>query len=653
MKGIFSDRRKAFIFFLLLSLLFYINSLKNDFSFDDSYVTVTNYPARGQKYVPNNPLIAEGFSGIPKIWRSRYGHGAGTAYDYRPVVNTLFAIEYAIFGQSPHVCHFISILLYTVTVFLIFLLLRRCLKKFPFGDAFALVCSVLFLAHPLHSEVVDNIKCTDELLALIFGLLASWQVLNYFERKRAVHIFYGAIFLLLGTFSKMNAIVFAVLIPLILYFFTEVKKKHLLFVLCGLVPIFWIYVRVRNLLVTEAEKRFLFHFENPLYTEKVSFFTKLLFAVKTVGIYIKLLLFPFPLRYYYGTAMVTTDLSLFDFDIILCLLFTLGAAYYCYRSRNKIAIFGLLFFYMALAPFSNMLQPVAGIVAERLLFTASLGFFVFVTAILISFLKNYSFKNPLQIFTQKPVGYLSGILLIFLFYTWNRNSNWKNEITLFEHDSVYLEKSAGANNLLANKYAEYLSNPDMGQMQSALISKCLKYYRLAYETDSSLYSALNNAGVIVFRYLNQPAQALTYFQRAVRINPMFAQAHENLGDCYSVLGNKTGARQQYIQAIAQNSSQLQSYRKLAQLFFDEKRYNKCLVILKLAARYFPESYFVNQTTGLCLFRTGRLRDAAAPLEKAYVLNPNKELAHQLGIIYTSLDDSVKSQEYTKLAETLP
>src|ERR1700756_4536328 len=148
MQDILTNNKKLYFLFLALCLLFYGNSIKNNFSFDDVYVTVTNTPPPGknQKFTPNNQLIAKGIKGIPKIWRSRYGHGDGTAYDYRPVVLSLFAIEYSLFGPSPHINHFISILLYSFIVFLLFQVLKICLKDYPFNNLFALVCSVLFLA---------------------------------------------------------------------------------------------------------------------------------------------------------------------------------------------------------------------------------------------------------------------------------------------------------------------------------------------------------------------------------------------------------------------------------------------------------------------------------------------------------------------------
>ena len=47
----------------------------------------------------------------------------------------------------------------------------------------ATVSAVLFMIHPLHSEVVNNIKCRDELLVFVFGFLALLSFLKYSEEK--------------------------------------------------------------------------------------------------------------------------------------------------------------------------------------------------------------------------------------------------------------------------------------------------------------------------------------------------------------------------------------------------------------------------------------------------------------------------------------
>ncbi|MBC7696053.1 MAG: hypothetical protein H7141_11475 [Burkholderiales bacterium] len=76
------EHKAIYTLFLVLTFLFYGNSLKNKYSLDDEYVTITNSPAKGQPFIPNNKLIKDGF----KIWVSHYAH------DSEKVNNKLFKL---------------------------------------------------------------------------------------------------------------------------------------------------------------------------------------------------------------------------------------------------------------------------------------------------------------------------------------------------------------------------------------------------------------------------------------------------------------------------------------------------------------------------------------------------------------------------------
>ena len=101
MRKLINENKKTLLLFFVFSFLFYGNSLKNKYALDDDYVTVTNFPIKGQNYIPNHPLVSKGIKAIPKIWKSRYASDEESSFDYRPLVIASFAIEYSVFGQSP------------------------------------------------------------------------------------------------------------------------------------------------------------------------------------------------------------------------------------------------------------------------------------------------------------------------------------------------------------------------------------------------------------------------------------------------------------------------------------------------------------------------------------------------------------------------
>ena len=176
-----SENKKIFILFFCLCFLFYGNTLRNKYALDDDYVTVTNFPIKGKEYVPNHALVSKGFSGIIKIWKSRYAHDSEGSFDYRPFTTTTFAIEYAIFGQNPFVSHLINLLLYFACTWLVFCVFLKLLNPHEYGFSVSFLCALIFLIHPIHTELVNNLKCRDELLAFSLSLIAIWFSLKSYE----------------------------------------------------------------------------------------------------------------------------------------------------------------------------------------------------------------------------------------------------------------------------------------------------------------------------------------------------------------------------------------------------------------------------------------------------------------------------------------
>ena len=202
---------------LVLSGFFYGNTLYNGYNLDDTLVT------------QNHPLTSQGVAAIPRIFKSPYYFDeAGYAFDYRPVVTSSFAIEHSLFGEQPLVSHAINVLLYGLTVVLLFFLLRLFMpgsgnRKLWFPG----IVSLLFLIHPIHSEVVNSIKNRDELLALLFGLLASYLVVYGKKQKRSWAWYaLGVGVFTLGLLAKLSGLLFALLIPLSLILFRKTNWKE-------------------------------------------------------------------------------------------------------------------------------------------------------------------------------------------------------------------------------------------------------------------------------------------------------------------------------------------------------------------------------------------------------------------------------------------
>src|SRR6266478_3407778 len=130
----------------VLALGVYLNSLRNDFNFDDISI------------IKNNSLIQH-LSNLPKIFASNYW--ANTPYEkgvllYRPLVMASFALDYAIWGNNPLGFHLTNIVINALNAVLLMVLLRLF-----FGERAGPLClalsTLVFAFHPVHTEAINMV----------------------------------------------------------------------------------------------------------------------------------------------------------------------------------------------------------------------------------------------------------------------------------------------------------------------------------------------------------------------------------------------------------------------------------------------------------------------------------------------------------------
>ena len=181
--SIFSFSYKIkYIILCLVCFVFYANSIPDKYALDDNIAIL------------RNNYVQMGFSGIPKIltndsYASFYTNMGGEPSNqwsggrYRPLSEIIFAIEQQFFGDSnmlSYFRHFVNILAYMACVVAIFYFLEKfLLRKIIGGSDIAFLAAFLFAIHPLHTEVVANIKSLDEILSVLFIMLTFIYVLTY------------------------------------------------------------------------------------------------------------------------------------------------------------------------------------------------------------------------------------------------------------------------------------------------------------------------------------------------------------------------------------------------------------------------------------------------------------------------------------------
>lgn len=202
-----------YLIFLLISFLLYGNTLPHKYNIDDAFLT------------NGNPQVKKGLGGLYEIFTSPYSDREDYVFGYRPIAKATFAIEYSIWGFNPLLSHLLNILLYSLSLFLLYILLRKIFGNQIKHRIWFIV--LLFAAHPIHTEVVCSLKNREELLYLLFGFLSLWYFIRLYEYRKWYFFVLGIISLFLSLLSKQTGVVFIAIIPLSIIFISEFKFEFI------------------------------------------------------------------------------------------------------------------------------------------------------------------------------------------------------------------------------------------------------------------------------------------------------------------------------------------------------------------------------------------------------------------------------------------
>lgn len=628
-----------------LAFILYGNTIANKYALDDSYVTSVN------------PLVQQGIKAIPAIFTSNYismnaEEGGQHNYGYRPVAKAIYAIEWQFFGENPHVSHFVNVLLYALTGILLFSLLRRLFKGYNVLLPFLAV--VFFMVHPVHTEVVASLKNREELLSFLGALFSIHFFLKWHDTGKKSSIIWALVSFALGYMSKVNVFTFVFIIPLIFYFFTEIKTKKIIISTLLVIGVLVLIVLIPRLIIGTAVRPIQF-IENPLHFDP-TFAERIGTSMIVLLHYLKMLVFPHPLLFYYGFDMI--PVSTFSNPLVwvslLIHLALFGYAVYTIKKKSLLS-FAILFYLINIGIFSNLMAPPTGIVAERFMYVASLGF-----AIALAYLLFRVFKvDPA---TQKvPSRALTYIILISIIIaipasakTIDRNRDWKNEMSLYEADMPYMEKSAKGNFIYAtNLRSLIVQQLKSGTPRNQIVDDaniCITHFKRAVAVYPEYPDAWNNLGETFLLLLNESDSSIKYFEKAVEVNPQLQSAYYNLGYTYQVTGQYEKSIMNYEKALEIEPWEIRTMSNLAQMYEKTGNLEKATSLNEDIIKIDPTLDVPYLNLASFALHQGDNASAIGYFEKALEVNPNNmKLSLRLRDYYQSIGDSTKADYYLELA----
>jgi hypothetical protein len=513
------QRKLSYLFVVLLPFLIYFNAIDNEYGMDDYYVT------------EGNPKTADGIENIPALFTSFYAESEDTQFEYRPITHATFAVEKSIFSSLPesqlpsekltnnvltqaNVSHLVNVLLYALNGLLLLFFLSVLFKDFSFG--FPLLITVLFLVHPIHTEVVNNIKSRDELLMMVFLLLALVQCVKYGSDGLKKRLTLLGVFALIAFLSKMSSLAFFGLIPLFLYYIKAPVKR--IFISVGVVLVALTIVLLLRDAIPGEEFRTFRYFENPLFAED-SILGRIGLGFYTAFFYLQLLIFPEDLSFYYGYNQIPmADFSLWQVWVSMLIFIPLGV-YGLFRLwKRDVLGLAVVLWLGVLAIVSNAVYPMVGVVAERFAYIFSLGFVMILAVILW---RGYAFakaKFSLQTATIAFIGCLVFIGGIYSWRTIDRNEDWENRLVLYRHDIKHLSNSFRAHTFLADDLFAALPQLVLQKEGTSYIREVQDLYTRALEIDPKQPNVLNNLGAIQYQYYEDYNAAIAFFDKAKAVD---------------------------------------------------------------------------------------------------------------------------------------
>lgn len=697
--------------------LVYLTAVPNSWAIDDAMV------------IQDNRFTRRGLAGIDSLLQTDALYGiygqdiqAVAGGRWRPLTPVMFALEASLFGKTqtdanrqpvrdqagrevidmdpngalPRIMHLINVILYSVLSVLIFkfILLIFTIKdsiNFANNRWIALIASLLFAVHPLHTEAVANIKGRDEIMALMGAVLAATWLLRGWQRQQAGQTSLGWVAgacgaWLLGLMAKESVIPFLAVIPLIFWCFTPARLPQIARWTAPLLLVFGLFWGVRAgvlnhpfappagaqemlndpfLVLNPALPLEPFTQASPIqrikniefpFFQKIPYQDQLATTIYTLGLYLKLFLAPIDLTCDYYPRHIAI-MGWKDWQVWLALLANgglLGWAIWGIRRRST-AAFGILSYFLLLSIVSNVFFPIGTNMAERFMFAPSLGLCIAIAAWLAPLLthaqSSYFAKNA-------ALAVLAAAVLAWGGRTAWRNRDWKDNLTLFAHD---IRQSAGSAKLQMD-----LGTAQLKEIQQLSQRVSAQAGLLPAEQEAALQQADAEAMALL-------EAARPHLEEALRIHPAYADAWYSYGYAWYLQAGLSHAGP--LQKIPLLSTALMAYEEAIRLRGEHPMYrlgaancyrelgklmgqtlhnpDAAIAMLSKAAGLSPEDADIHVLLGVAYAEKGMFSEAIASTEKSLSIRPHfREATENLAAACQLLAAQTNDLALLKRAETL-
>ena len=618
----------------LIVYLFFQNGLQNLF---------TKWDDPG--YVVNDPLI-KNFSvqGIKDI----FSLSNPVMSNYHPLTILSYAFEYNQVQLNPWLYHFDNLLLHIFNTLLVFWFARLLTKSY----GASIITALLFGLHPMHVESVTWVAARKDVLYGFFFLAACISWVYYLRKEGTKKWFCYSLTMVLFVCSVLSKPV-AVSLPLVLLLLDYWELKEWKWsVLVNKIPFLLLSVLFGLISVkTQASSGSL-----ATTTTGYSVIERGLLGFYSLVTYLWKAALPIHLRNFYPypgkPGGLPAVLYVYPF-----LILALAVLIWKLARKNKVVIFGVLFFLANIILLLQFIPVGAAIVADRYSYISYLGLFIIAGWAVSNYFKDNFSNTSGNLVMAAAIAYC----LVLGYLSYQRNEVWHDSMSLWTSNLNMLPEDPDAYNNLGYEY--FLrgdESPDQVRKKSdydsavILLNKAIvlkpdfiqsfiilgEIMRSTNQYDKALQylnaaTSLNNedaspylSKAILYCITHKLDSAKLNFDIALQRKPYFPEAHCSYGNYYDMTGNGDSALAQYGLALQQNPDFATVYMNRGKFYMRRNDFNDAQHDMDKYIALKPENGEGYYLRGICNYRNGN-----KPLAK-------QDMSRAVALGYTQIDTAL-------------
>lgn len=543
-----------------------------------------------ESYITANAHIQKGVSWTGIKWAFT---AIGYSDNWHPLTWISHMLDVQVFGLKPAGHHFMSLFIHILATLLLFGFLQSA-TGLLWPSAFV---AALFALHPLHVESVAWAAERKDVLCAVFWFAALRAYVYYARRPTVKKYLLVLILFALGLMTKPMLVSLPFILLLVDYWPLErfsFNRRSAVRLAAEKLP--FVMLAIASSIITIIAQHGAIG--------SIRQYTLLIRASNAINSYCV----------YLGQALCPLDLSVFYpyprpqfVPAIMCLLslVAITVVVIWQGRKKKYLITGWFWYILSLVPVIGIVQVGAQAHADRYTYIPLIGIFIMAVWGLHAIACKMGRRSKVLLNVV-----LSAVFIGMICTTREQIGYWKNGITLFTHGFA-VTKGAVNENVYYN-FGNLM-------LEAGRTDEAMSYYRKALEINPGHAKSHINYALLLSN-IGRTDEAIEHYRKALE-HGTDAEAHNNLGNLFAKMGRTDEAAFHFRKALEINPDYGDAHYNFGFMLAGMGRTDEAMAHFQMALESNPSDAGAHFSLGNLLLKTGRTDEAIAHFRKALEINP--------------------------------